>query len=551
MIELAQKYYSKTFKEEETTSQNQQVAIFKQNLAEKLAELPSKPFRFQIGDLHRSFCRLKTKTSTGHEKVSNKLLKSIPASHYCFLLETFNQLLTHNTFPQHWKLSKMILLPKKNSTILAVDQTRPISLLPCLSKVFECCFLTYLLQWMNDNAILPEEQSGFRQHHSTTTRFIQFLQNLTTGLIQHTASLVIYVDFSKAFDQLWHDALLYKLHRMNCPYELIIFIMDYLKDRKCYIELNQMKSIIFDIEKGVPQGSCLGPILFLLFHCEMPQKIPSSTYSHLFADDLALILHASPWWQKSQFQSQMQDVGQKVLEQLHAYASEWKQPINFSKTEWQWIHRRVSIPPLSLTLDGHSINRARTFKYLGFHVDEHLTFTKHCKLILQRIQKNSAILKFVSRSQTSSQRARNLLAQAYIHPYFQLIYTIWPMLAISSINKIEAKNCQIFRLVHNWTDATNDEVKWLPNYQTAESKAQRFLRRFLDKAIIISPVLFEDYILCKAMPLYLRMHLEDKPYIDALPRGRYNHYVSQWLNPNTELNRKCFLDRLSILLTKG
>ena len=103
--------------------------------------------------------------------------------------------------------------------------------------------------------------------------------------------------------------------------------------------MNQITSSIFEIEKGVPQGSCLGPILFLLFHCELFQRIPSATHAHLFADDLALIVNASPWWHRSEFASQMQQTGQKALNEVQAYAAEWKQPINFSKTEWQWIHR--------------------------------------------------------------------------------------------------------------------------------------------------------------------------------------------------------------------
>ena len=463
MIDHAHQYYSEAFRENDTPSQNQEVAEFKQHLEERLAELPSKPFLFSINDLHRSIRRLKTKTSSGHEKVSNKLLKAIPISHYGFLLQTFNALLIKNTYPQHWKLSKMILLPKEPSAIISVNQTRPISLLPCLGKVYERCFLVHLLQWMKDDAILPPEQSGFREQHSTTTRFVQFLQHLSTGLLQQTASLVIYVDFTKAFDQLWHDGLLYKLHRMNCPHELVIFIIEYLKNRKCYIEMNQVTSAIFDIEKGVPQGSCLGPILFLLFHCEIAQRITSATHSHLFADDLALIIHASPWWHRTEFAPQMERIGQQALNQVQAYAVEWKQPINFPKTEWQWIHRRVVIPTLSLSIGQHPIKRTAVYKYLGYHVDERLSFNEHCKRMLQKVQKNSTILKYVTRSRTSSARARTLISQAFIQPYLQMIYAVWPMLALSSIEKIEAKNRQLSRLIHNWWDATNDEVRWLPN----------------------------------------------------------------------------------------
>ena len=124
------------------------------------------------------------------------------------------------------------------------------------------------------------------------------------------------------------------------------------------------------------------------------------------------------------------------------------------------------------------------------------------------------------------------------------------MLSISSIEKIEAKNRQLARLIYNWWDATNDEVRWLPNYETAESKAQRFLRRFLHKAARISSELFEDYIPSKAMPMYLRMHIDEQPLIDALPRGRFSNYIREWMNSSMDEKRKCYLDRLSNLLSK-
>ena len=117
-------------------------------------------------------------------------------SHYCFLLQIFNQFLVRNEYPPHWKLSKMILLPKAKSNLFSLSKTRPISLLPCLGKVYERCFLVYRRQWNNDNGIYPPEQSDFRERHSTTTRFVTFLQEISSGLLQQTAALIIYVDFT-------------------------------------------------------------------------------------------------------------------------------------------------------------------------------------------------------------------------------------------------------------------------------------------------------------------------------------------------------------------
>ena len=123
MLQHASEYYSNAFKEIDTSLQSKEVDEFKRHWAERLLELPSKPFLFKINDLTKAFRRLKIKTSSGHDKVSNKLLKSIPISHHGFLLQIFNRLLIENKYPQHWKLSKMILLPKDKSTILTiVDQ---------------------------------------------------------------------------------------------------------------------------------------------------------------------------------------------------------------------------------------------------------------------------------------------------------------------------------------------------------------------------------------------------------------------------------------------
>ena len=170
--------------------------------------------------------------------------------------------------------------------------------------------------------------------------------------------------------------------------------------------------------------------------------------------------------------------------------------------------------------------------------------------MLQKAQKNSGILKYVTRPSTSSAGARKFISQAIIHSYLQMIYVVWPMVSVSSIEKIEAKNRQLSRHIHNWWDATNDEVWWLPNNETAESKVKRFLSRFLDKAAPISPEPFEDYILSKAMPIYLRMHIDEQPLINALPRGRFNKYIREWINSSMDEKRKCYLDRLLNLLNK-
>ena len=171
--------------------------------------------------------------------------------------------------------------------------------------------------------------------------------------------------------------------------------------------------------------------------------------------------------------------------------------------------------------------------------------------MLQKAQMKSTILKYLTRSKTPSVKVRNLTSQAFVQPYLQMIHAVWLHLPISSIEKIEAKNRQLSRVTHNCWDANNEEVRWLPNYETAESKAQCFVRRSIDESGTISSGLFEKYILGKVILMYLRMHIEEQPYIHALPRERFIHYVNDWINPSIEDQRRCYLDRLSTLLTSA
>ena len=157
MIDHTYAYYSDSLTQDDSPSQNPDVREFIEHLHSRLAESPSKSLRFAINDLHRSIRPLPASSSGGHEKVVNKLIRSIPISHYTFILPIVNLLLLRNSYPDHWKWSKMILLPKRNTTFVSADRKWPLSLLPSLGKMFGHCFLIHLRHWIKDHAVLPFE----------------------------------------------------------------------------------------------------------------------------------------------------------------------------------------------------------------------------------------------------------------------------------------------------------------------------------------------------------------------------------------------------------
>ena len=195
--------------------------------------------------------------------------------------------------PQHWHVAKMILLSKTKSKIIPVEDTRPISLLPCFSKVYEKCFLIHFRQWIAANGILPPEQSGFRPGHNMAMRLVAIIDQIGQSLSKNTAAAAIFIGFRSAFNQLWFNGLWLKLRKLNCPLPLIAWLRRYLNDRKAYMEIKGQTSTTFKLEEGVPQGSCIGPVLFIIYHYDILEAIGTIHWKHLFADDLAIVISSS------------------------------------------------------------------------------------------------------------------------------------------------------------------------------------------------------------------------------------------------------------------
>jgi hypothetical protein len=125
---------------------------------------------------------------------------------------------------------------------------------------------------MEDQRILPEEQSGFRPGHNMAVRIVAIIDQIGQSLAKNTAA-ALFMDFKAAFNQLWYNGLWLKLNRLGCPTHLIAWLRQYLRGRSTYIEIKGDRSETFDLHKGVPQGSYVGPVLFILYHHDILNSI--------------------------------------------------------------------------------------------------------------------------------------------------------------------------------------------------------------------------------------------------------------------------------------
>ena len=208
---------------------------------------------------------LPNKTSRGNDDLSYQLIKRIKTSLTKPLSIIMNQILNSGIFPEKLKIAKVIPIYKKDDNKL-FNNYRPISLLPVISKIVEKCMYKQLYHYFQQNNMFCANQYGFRTGHCTEYAALEIIDRVTTQLDNKDIPLNIFLDLSNAFDSLDHVILLNKLKYYGVIGTPLQLIKSYLTDRNQFVQIDNTKSSILHLKTGVPQGSILGPLLFLILH---------------------------------------------------------------------------------------------------------------------------------------------------------------------------------------------------------------------------------------------------------------------------------------------
>ena len=378
-------------------------------------------------------------SSPGHDDIKVEILKGIkndilePLTHIC------NLSLSSGRVPDDIKIARVVPIHKKGDRDKLCNY-RPVSVLPALSKIYERLVYNRLDIFLDQHKILHDKQFGFRKKHSTSLA-IGNLENKFHETVENNQFMIsLFLDLSRAFDTISHEILLNKLFHYGIRGVALSWIKDYLSNRKQFVQYNQSKSKLENVEMGVPQGSILGPLLFLLYVNDLPLLTNKMSFIQ-FADDTSVLISGK----SLSAMSQIVNTEMKLV-------TEWLQnnmlTLNASKSNYMIMSgqgKRYDDKNCNIFIDNTRIIRVQKLKFLGIILDDKLTWKLHIDHISSKVSKLIGIM--IRARRVLGIESILTLYNTLIKPYLSYCLIIWGNTYKSYLRKIENLQKKVLRII--------------------------------------------------------------------------------------------------------
>ena len=367
-----------------------------------------------IGDgIQNLINQLDKRKSPGPDGISAYLLKefsvNIPTFIPCITM-IFNKSLKTHSIPKDWKTASICPIFKSGDRSLASNY-RPISLTAIASKIIEHIIVSSMWKHIEKNNILSGVQHGFRPGFGTTTQLLHVAHKASQALDTKMEYHMVSFDFAKAFDKVPHKLLVYKLQKYRFSNQIVLWVEEWLRDRTSVVSVNGMTSAEFGVVSGVPQGSVLGPLLFLLYINDLPDVLKNCE-CRLYADDTLVGMNLSQF-DHAELQNN--------VSALERWASDWGMLFNTKKC----IHMQLGrpLPHFDLFLNGICIPKASVIKYLGVHFHYTLKWSEQVNYVCKKANKTLGMLRRCLNM--ASSKTSMLAFNSVVRPILEYASQVW------------------------------------------------------------------------------------------------------------------------------
>ncbi len=394
----------------------------------------------EIIDICSSF---KSGTGCGYDDIKPDIIKSIVHLIKTPLCHVFNLSIISGVVPDELKIARVVPIYKAGDSTLC-NNYRPISVLPIFSKILEKIIHKRLFGFLDHHNLLHNCQFGFRHNHSSYMALLTAYDKIVSDLDNKLHSMGVFLDLSKAFDTIDHNILLSKLHHYGVRGNAFEWFKNYLMNRTQYVVFKNRKSTFRSVTCGVPQGSVLGPLLFIIFLNDIVYSSNKFTFI-TFADDTNVII-------SHQNLSDLINIVNTELENLSVWFKCNKLSLNIDKTNFIMFrnkhgNRRYDDNQLDICINGIKISRVTNTKFLGVIVDESLSWSNHTSNIVNVLSKYCGILyrfkEFLPCKTLFS------LYNTLVLPHLSYCNLIWADQNNCHLNTVHLKQKRIMRICSN------------------------------------------------------------------------------------------------------
>ena len=420
---------------------------------------------------------LDTTKASGPDGISAKLLKEAAPVISPSLARLFNLSLSNRLFPSSWKRANVSPLYKKGPENLC-NNYRPVSLLSCVGKVLEKIVFKHVFNFFRDNIVISAHQSGFIPGDSTVNQLLLLYHELCLAVDQQKEVRIIFLDISKAFDKVWHSGLLYKLKRAGIEGDLHDWFSDYLKNRYQRVVIQGQSSSWGKICAGVPQGSVLGPLMFLIYINDIVDIVRSKI--KLFADDTSLYLNIdNPFTAAEIMNSDLSDIDE--------WSKDWLVTFNALKTDSMLISRKthqINHPPIHF--QGHALQNVTKHKHLGLTIRSDLRWSDHITEICTKSSKLINIMKNLKF--TLDRSTLETIYTSFVRPILEYGSPVWNNCTVFDEEKLENIQLNAARIVTGAMYGTSnaklyEETGWITLAKRREISKLTLMYKIVNKLV--------------------------------------------------------------------